>query len=222
MQAEAQLKAGEITYIGLPPPFEFPPYRWGDYSGMTIDPDGQTFWYLGEYSKTTGNPSGRWGNFIGSFTFPACGGVAPVDTRFIARMSGDKNVPPTATGAFAGALIQTNGNQIVLPQCATADSCMRFQLFAKDIVDATMSHVHCAPVGVNGPIGLTLYDGVPVSVVGIGLIAEGAPTAPDVGNACGWVTLADVANAIRGGDTYANVHTLAFPAGEIRGQLEPQ
>ncbi len=24
--------------------------RWGDYSGMTVDPDGCTFWYLGEFS----------------------------------------------------------------------------------------------------------------------------------------------------------------------------
>lgn len=219
LQAEAELKAGEITYTA----FAGAPHRWGDYTGMTIGPDGQTFWYLGEYSKITGNPNGRWGNFIGSFTFPDCdGGGLPLETEFIARMSGANNVPPTATGAFAGALIQTNGDQIMLPDCPTIDSCVRFQLFGKDIVDATMSHVHCAPPGVNGPIGLTLYDGVPVSVVGVGLIAEGALTAPDAGNTCGWLTLVDVMSAVRAGDTYVNVHTLAFPGGEVRGQLEPR
>ncbi|GAB4581727.1 MAG: hypothetical protein Fur0022_44770 [Anaerolineales bacterium] len=70
LQAEAELKAGEIAYIA----FDGTPYRWGDYTGMTIDPDGQTFWYLGEYSKNTGTTSGRWGTYIGSFTYPDCTG----------------------------------------------------------------------------------------------------------------------------------------------------
>jgi len=39
---------------------------------MTIAPDGTTFWYLGEYSKNTGTTNGRWGNYIGSFSYPNC------------------------------------------------------------------------------------------------------------------------------------------------------
>jgi hypothetical protein len=68
LQAEIQMKAGEIAYTA----FDSPPRRWGDYSGMTIDPDGLTFWYLGEYSKNTGTTNGRWGNYVGSFTYPNC------------------------------------------------------------------------------------------------------------------------------------------------------
>jgi N-acetylneuraminic acid mutarotase len=68
LQAEVQLKAGEIAYTA----FDSVPRRWGDYTGMTIDPDGLTFWYLGEYSKNTGTTNGRWGNYIGSFTYPSC------------------------------------------------------------------------------------------------------------------------------------------------------
>jgi hypothetical protein len=68
LQAESLVKAGEVTYTS----FEFfGAYRWGDYSGMTIDPDGQTFWYLGEYSKNTGAGT-RWGDYIASFSFSAC------------------------------------------------------------------------------------------------------------------------------------------------------
>ncbi len=77
LQAETQLKAGEITYTSFEtndPQFEA--YRWGDYTGMTVDPDGLTFWYLGEYSKdtgsTVGNPDTRWGTYIGSFSYAAC------------------------------------------------------------------------------------------------------------------------------------------------------
>lgn len=68
LQAEAQLKAGEIAYTA----FDTVPRRWGDYTEMTIAPDGTTFWYLGEYSKNTGTTSGRWGTWIGSFTFSDC------------------------------------------------------------------------------------------------------------------------------------------------------
>jgi hypothetical protein len=32
-------------------------------------------------------------------------------------------------------------------------------------------------------------------------------------------TIADLLNEIRAGNTYVNVHTDAFPEGEIRGQL---
>ncbi|MCP4845724.1 MAG: hypothetical protein GY901_11605, partial [Actinomycetia bacterium] len=77
LQAETQLKAGEIIYTSFEtndPQFEA--YRWGDYTGMTVDPDGLTFWYLGEYSKdtgnTVGNPDTRWGTYIGSFTYDDC------------------------------------------------------------------------------------------------------------------------------------------------------
>jgi len=43
--------------------------RWGDYTGMTVDPDGCTFWYLGQYSD--GGYS-NWGTHIGSFKFDSC------------------------------------------------------------------------------------------------------------------------------------------------------
>lgn len=75
VQSETLQKAGEVTYTA----FDSSPRRWGDYTGMTIDPDGQTFWYLGEYSKNTGNPNGRWGTYIGSYTFPACSGTGGTD-----------------------------------------------------------------------------------------------------------------------------------------------
>jgi hypothetical protein len=40
--------------------------RWGDYSGMSLDPDGCTFWFTTEYYAATG---GNWNTRIGSMTF---------------------------------------------------------------------------------------------------------------------------------------------------------
>ena len=43
--------------------------RWGDYSAMTVDPDGCTFWYTQEYYESLGT---NWQTRIGSFKFPSC------------------------------------------------------------------------------------------------------------------------------------------------------
>jgi len=47
--------------------------RWGDYSSMTLDPDGCTFWYTSEYANPLDQTAAkRWKTKIGSFTFPGC------------------------------------------------------------------------------------------------------------------------------------------------------
>lgn len=64
LQSETLLKAGEVSYT----PFDSAPHRWGDYSSMTIDPNGVTFWYLGEYSKNIVETA-EWGNWIGRVSY---------------------------------------------------------------------------------------------------------------------------------------------------------
>ncbi|HNB50538.1 MAG TPA: hypothetical protein PK530_01265 [Anaerolineales bacterium] len=62
-QGEATLVSGtgsQTTYT-----------RWGDYSALTVDVDGCTFWYTTEYYVTTGT---NWQTRIGSFAFPGCSG----------------------------------------------------------------------------------------------------------------------------------------------------
>jgi hypothetical protein len=51
-----------------------PNNRWGDYTAMTIDPDGCTFWYTNEYYATqpTLNQNNNWQTRIGSFRFSNC------------------------------------------------------------------------------------------------------------------------------------------------------
>lgn len=67
VQGEKILKWGEESYFTTWVPT---PTRWGDYSGMAIDPNGKTFWFMGEYAKSgTSNAYTNWGNYIGSFEF---------------------------------------------------------------------------------------------------------------------------------------------------------
>jgi hypothetical protein len=65
LEGEAQLKEGEVVYLD----FLDPPRRWGDYTGMAVAPDNANFWYLGEYSKRTGSSLGRWGTYVGGFSY---------------------------------------------------------------------------------------------------------------------------------------------------------
>lgn len=66
VKTEQTLKAGDVTYTA----FDSPPYRWGDYTGMAIDPNGKSFWYLGEYSRN--QSSTRWSTYIGEYQWSDC------------------------------------------------------------------------------------------------------------------------------------------------------
>lgn len=85
LQPQVLVKAGEVSYNS----FQSPPHRWGDYTSMTIDPDGYTFWYMGEYSKDTPYNT-DWGTWINSFTYETSGCTVPAD------LTVNKSVSPTA------------------------------------------------------------------------------------------------------------------------------
>ncbi|MGH8496509.1 MAG: hypothetical protein ACREVN_10290 [Gammaproteobacteria bacterium] len=70
---ESKLHDGEEPYSSFQNNGGVAPQRWGDYSGMTIAPDGTTFWYVGEYAReNTPNQFANWGNFVGSFEIQGC------------------------------------------------------------------------------------------------------------------------------------------------------
>lgn len=89
-------------------------------------------------------------------------------------------------------------------------------------VRITQAHVHCAPAGVNGPIVVFL-----AGLHAAGLDVDGKwvsnATITDtsiVNTTCG-ATVSALAESMHTGNTYANVHSVAHPAGVVRGQIEP-
>ena len=73
LKSETLMKSGEDYYTA----YDSSPRRWGDYTGLALDPDGITFWYLGEYSRN--QATARWSTWVGSFTWSACS-VGPTPT----------------------------------------------------------------------------------------------------------------------------------------------
>jgi CHRD domain len=96
--------------------------------------------------------------------------------------------------------------------------------------DAFMSHIHFAPVHVGGSIMVWFCGGAPVTPP-----AGVQPCPAGGGTVTGTITAADVQgiasqnvmagdfdaleDALDADSAYVNVHTAAFPAGEIRGQI---
>jgi hypothetical protein len=65
--------------------------RWGDYSGMTVDPvDECTFWYTTEYYGTTG---ANWQTRIGSIRYPACGSTNSVHFTYLPLLANGSSAP---------------------------------------------------------------------------------------------------------------------------------
>jgi hypothetical protein len=64
LQASMLLKAGVANYLGLDGSGR---NRWGDYNGISVDPDsGREIWFYSEYANT--GPT--WATWIGSAQFP--------------------------------------------------------------------------------------------------------------------------------------------------------
>ena len=140
--------------------------------------------------------------------------------NFVATLSGGQEVPARDTQARGVATFKLREDGAALV----------FKVNVANIDNPFAAHIHCGAVGVNGPVGVTLFMGAPTAGAVNGTLAEGTITAPDPGNACGWTDLAAVLAAIGSGATYVNVHTNDgvdppntgpgdFPGGEIRGQV---
>lgn len=141
-------------------------------------------------------------------------------SNFRAVLSGANEVPARDTLARGVATFKVDAEE----------SAIGYRLVVANIENVFAAHIHCGAPGVNALVGVTLFMGTPGGGRFSGVLAAGTITAPDAGNGCGWVTLADVISAVESGNTYVNVHTNDgvapdntgpgdFPGGEIRGQV---
>jgi len=84
--------------------------RWGDYSAMTLDPNGCTFWYTNEYYVANGL---NFNTRIGSFAFPSCtpvGAGGTVSGTVIASAGGTPIAGATVSLGARSTTTDANGN----------------------------------------------------------------------------------------------------------------
>jgi hypothetical protein len=128
-----------------------------------------------------------------------------------AELAGNQEVPPVVTDAGATAHFVLN-----------PDGSLSFELRATGpIENATQAHVHLGGRGQNGPVVVFLlpFDPAGRDFQPGDLIASGTLHDSDVIPRPGFTpTIANLVNRMRQGRTYSNLHTTAFPGGEIRGQ----
>lgn len=138
--------------------------------------------------------------------------------EFEARLTGAEEVPPVVTDTTGKAEIVFNDDETKA----------EYELDVEKGVRVTQSHIHCAPKGVNGPVVVFLagfhnrgWD-VDGSWIENATVTDANVIPPAAGSTCPHVinNLRDLAHAMRQGDTYVNVHTIAHPGGEVRGQLQ--
>lgn len=125
-----------------------------------------------------------------------CFGIASL-TVFAQSMkvtlAGSQEVPPVVTSASGTGSIMVGPDGSVSGSVTTSG------------VDATMAHIHEAPMGQNGPV-----------IVPFAKTADNAWSVP-----AGSKLTAAQLQSLKSGNLYINVHSAANKGGEIRGQLKP-
>ena len=133
----------------------------------------------------------------------------PVPTPdFIANLSGSEEVPPVVTQARGQATFILNNDTV------------HFTVVVSNIMNATASHIHLAPAGQNGPVVALLYPGPTKTDSFDGVLAQGNITAENLTGPLEGMPLSALIDNMTAGNTYANVHTVQNPGGEIRGQIK--
>lgn len=133
---------------------------------------------------------------------------------FRAHLSGDEEVPAVDTRATGQTVFRLSKDGAELS----------YRLIVANIEDVMMAHIHLAPAGENGAVAVWLYpDGPPPQLIEgrvSGVLATGTITEADLVGPLAGGTMEDLVAELREGGAYVNVHTVANPGGEVRGQIE--
>lgn len=119
--------------------------------------------------------------------------VKSTSTRFASEMSGAQEVPPVPSGGAAS----------VVAFLHEPDDRLVYSIQTSGTASITAGHLHLGATGVNGPV-MRVLNG-------------------NGGVFCGVTPRLSAAekSALLAGNVYCNIHTTAFPGGELRGQMNP-
>ena len=143
-----------------------------------------------------------------------------IGQKFLAVLLGVNETPPVQTDAKGASLVTLSEDETMLG----------YVVAVHNIQNVTAAHIHCGAPGVAGPVVVPLfpvgtgpYSGEPTTShvfwVAGKATEENITPVPD-SEACpgGISSFAELVEKMRSGETYVNVHTEQYPAGEVRGQ----
>lgn len=144
-------------------------------------------------------------------------------------------VPPVQAGTFIAVLRGANEQPTVMTRALglavfnlNADGTeLSYAVFVANIDNVTMAHIHLGSLTTpnNGPIVAWLYPSAPPAVlkpgITFGILASGTITQANLVGPLTGQPLSALVDDFMMNDAYVQVHTLAYPAGEIRGEITP-
>lgn len=132
-----------------------------------------------------------------------------ISQGFTAKLSGGVETPPVTTSATGTAtfVLSPDGQSL------------KYIVEVTGISDVTAAHIHLAPIGTPGPVVVGLFAGPAKAGPFTGVLAEGTITAAELRGLLLGKPIDALLMEIKAGNTYVNVHTMAHPGGEIRGQI---
>lgn len=133
------------------------------------------------------------------------------DLEFSTTLTGMEEVPPVHTQSTGWAEFKVVKNE-------KHETVVWYEVKVWNGMNVTAAHIHNNNRGQNGPVVVDLFHSMqPVDVNGS--LVRGYITQSDLKNDGGVLTLIQLADMMKRGQLYVNVHTVDYPNGEIRGQI---
>ena len=127
-----------------------------------------------------------------------------------ANMNGGEETPILNTGAV--------GTAEVIVDAANQEVTVTLRVFNIP-TPTTAGHIHIGPAGIAGPVVINFPEALVGRTGDFAMTFRAGPNQFVARPAIGINTMQDAIQAILNGNSYVNIHTQQFPAGEIRGQL---
>lgn len=129
---------------------------------------------------------------------PLAAAKGAAGNNFVAQLGGDAEVPPVDTPAHGTAHFHV-----------AADGTVHYKVVVNQtLAPVVAAHIHAAPAGSNGPVVQNLFNAVDSKVTNKTTIFWGSFEASP-----------ELLDLMASGGAYVNVHTVAVPSGEVRGQI---
>jgi hypothetical protein len=130
--------------------------------------------------------------------------------NFKADLEGQNEVPGVVTKAKGEAKFELSNS----------GKSIKYTLVVRDIENVTAAHIHLGAPGNNGQPLVNIFSDKKKEGKFRGNLSQSTITDKDLIGDLKGKSISDLVALIKSGDAYVNVHTDAYPNGEIRGQIK--